>query len=555
VSAPGEPLLVGPLDGTIAWRDGRAVSRARFVALAERLAARLPAQGAALHLATDRLAFAVGFAAALLKGHPSLMPPNHAAHTVERLRGAFPGTYALLEPGGDAYGLEPIAVELEGDLPDPSAAVPRLDADAVAAQVFTSGSTGDPVPNAKTWGLLVANARAAAARLAALAGRPSLDGLSLVATVPPQHMYGFESSVLVAMVGGAAFDAGRPFFPADIAAALQRLPRPRMLVTTPLHLKACLDAGLPLPPCDLVVSATAPLAPQLATRAEAAFACPLFEIYGCTEAGQVATRRTLAGPEWTTFDGVVLAGDGDRVVASGGHVPAPVTLGDVLEVVDATTFRLLGRSNDLVNIAGKRSSLSHLAFHLNAIEGVRDGAFWLPAEADGADAGDAPTARLLAFVVAPGVAVEAIRNGLRARVDPAFLPRRIVHVEALPRARPASCRRRRWTPSPARRWSASPRPHAAPAPATRRPRAVRPAAAGGRHDGRDAHGRGGGRPPLVRRAIFRATRSGPACCCSPRRWKRSPPSRRSSPRSAPRRGSPSPSSSRRCDRARGSPSA
>ena len=426
------PLLSGPLDAPVAWRDGVPVDRGRFLALARRLAARLPAEGAALHLATDRLAFAVGFAAALLRGQASLLPPNHTPHTVERLRGAFAGTYALVEPGGDAHGLPSVAIDLEvepGVDATLSEGVPTIDAETVAAQVFTSGSTGEPVPNAKRWGLLVDNARAAAARLAALAGVRSLEGLSLVATVPPQHMYGFESSVLIALVGGAAFDASRPFYAADVAAALDRQPRPRLLVTTPLHLKACVDAGIPMPPCDLVVSATAPLAPQLAARAEAAFGCRLAEIYGCTEAGQVATRRTQDGPEWTTFDGVVLEGDGDRVTASGGHVPRPVVLGDVLEVVDATTFRLLGRSNDLVNVAGKRSSLSHLSFHLNAVEGVRDGAFWLPPDDDAGG-----TTRLVAFVVAPNVPAGAIRQGLRERLDPAFLPRRIVHVEALPRA-------------------------------------------------------------------------------------------------------------------------
>ena len=33
-------------------------------------------------------------------------------------------------------------------------------------------------------------------------------------------------------------------------------------------------------------------------------------------------------------------------------------------------FRLLGRANDLIHVAGKRSSLAHLNFHLNRIEGV-----------------------------------------------------------------------------------------------------------------------------------------------------------------------------------------
>ena len=254
--------------------------------------------------------------------------------------------------------------------------------------------------------------------------------MTLVATVPAQHMYGFESTVLTALLGGAAFETERPFYPADIARALERAPRPRLLVTTPFHLKTLLDSGVALPAIDLTVCATAPLSPQLAARAEAALAAPLMEIYGCTEAGQVATRLTTAGAEWRTYDGLVLQGDGEHSVISGGHVPQPTELADVLEVIDGQRFRLLGRSNDLINIAGKRSSLGHLNYHLNSIAGVRDGAFWLPDDADAVDAG---IVRLTAFVVAPEVSSDAIVAALRERVDAAFLPRPVLHVPALPR--------------------------------------------------------------------------------------------------------------------------
>ena len=283
------------------------------------------------------------------------------------------------------------------------------------------------MPYGKPWSRLVVGAQALAKRLARAMGRESLAGVSLVATIPPQHMFGFEASVLLALHGGAAFDTARPFYPADIAAALERAPAPRLLVTTPFHLKTLLESGIALPRADLVLSATAPLSPQLAARAEAAFGGPLIEIYGCTEAGQVAWRRTTGGPEWQAFEDLALRGDGDAVIVSGGHVPQATLLADVLEMIDPGRFRLLGRSNDLVNIAGKRSSIAHLNFHLNAIEGVVDGSFWMPAETAGS------VTRLIAFVVAPDVAPERIRAALRQRIDPVFLPRRIVAIDALPR--------------------------------------------------------------------------------------------------------------------------
>jgi acyl-coenzyme A synthetase/AMP-(fatty) acid ligase len=299
------------------------------------------------------------------------------------------------------------------------------------ACLLTSGSTGVPQPQHKRWDALLRSIDGEAKSLAALLGWPSIAGLNLVATVPPQHSYGFESSVLLALMGGAAFDAARPFYPADIADALARLPRPRALVTTPVHLKALLLSGLELPPVELVLSATAPLSPQLAERAEAQLRATLIEIYGCTEAGQVAARRTTAGDVWTALPGLRLArrahDDGEQFIVDGGHVLEPTLLADQLELLDERRFRLLGRANDLIHVAGKRSSLAHLNFHLNRIDGVDDGVFWLPDDVtDG-------VVRLVAFVVAPRLSARQIVDALRPQVESAFLPRRVVHVDALPR--------------------------------------------------------------------------------------------------------------------------
>lgn len=426
------PLLwADDLDAPLAWRAGTALSRRQYLADVHALAARLPEAGVMLNLTGDRYLFAVGLGAALVRGQRSLLPPNFTPDMVERLRGMFPGTYALTDHADIAPAVPTLR---HADTPAPvqaGGAVPQIDESSIAVQVLTSGSTGAPVPHAKAWSHLQLGARAEAQRLAQYMGLPGFAGVTLVATVPAQHMYGFESTVLLSLLGGAAVDTERPFYPADIAAALARSPRPRMLVTTPFHLKSLLDSGVALPAIDLTLCATAPLSPQLAARAEAALAAPLVEIYGCTETGQVATRRTVQGAEWSTFDGVVLSGDGDASVAQGGHVPEATTLADVLEVVGPTSFRLLGRSNDLINIAGKRSSLGHLNYHLNGIEGVRDGAFWLPPDApDG-------VVRLIAFVVAPDVSAEEMSRrvaaAMRQRVDSAFVPRRVVLVPELPR--------------------------------------------------------------------------------------------------------------------------
>jgi len=433
------PLLAAvDLDAPVAWRQGAAISARRFLADARAESGRLPGAGPMVNLCGDRYRFAVGLGAALMCGHTSLLPPNALPDTLARLRGAHASLYGYTDDTALAVtGLSmlrpvsaPHAVDVDTEA-DTDAAVPAIAADLQAACLLTSGSTGQPQPHAKTWGQIVVNIRAEAERLAEFLERPTLAGVNLLATVPAQHSYGFESSVLLALLGGAAFDSGRPFYPADVAGALSRLPRPRMLVTTPFHLKTLLLSEVPLPPTDLILCATAPLSPQLALQAERVFGGPLVEIYGCTEAGQVATRRTVHGETWRTFGALRLKRELDagqeRFIVEGGHVVEPTPLSDVLQLESAQRFRLLGRANDLIHVAGKRSSLAHLNHHLNSIEGVVDGAFWMPDEvADG-------IVRPIAFVVAPGLGAAQLAAALRERLEAQFVPRRIVHVDALPR--------------------------------------------------------------------------------------------------------------------------
>ena len=111
----------------------------------------------------------------------------------------------------------------------------------------------------------------------------------------------------------------------------------------------------------------------------------------------------------------------------GGHVEIEALASDVIEPLDAQRFVLHGRSADMVNVAGKRTSLAYLNHQLASIPGVEDGVYFLPD-----DDGEAVT-RLMAFVVAPGLAPEAVLSALRARLDPVFLPRPLYFVPALPR--------------------------------------------------------------------------------------------------------------------------
>jgi acyl-coenzyme A synthetase/AMP-(fatty) acid ligase len=418
------PLIDGFGAGSVfAYRDGRAVGADEFLGNVAQLAAVLPDRDHVLNLCADRYRFAVGFAAALVRQQISLLPPNQTPHLIAQLLADYGDVYCLIDGGAPPVALETVlfpeaVASARGALP-----VPVVSDRQIAVIVFTSGSTGRPVPHAKTWGGLARGARMEIDRLSAHV----CPGMSVLSTVPPQHMYGLESTVVMPMQGGLALHAGRPFYPADVRNELAALPRPRALVTTPVHLRVLLADDETLPAADLLLCATAPLSPQLAAAAERRFSAPLHEIYGCTEAGQIATRRTVATAEWVVLPGVVLQMEADGVRVGGPHMEGDALLGDVVELWGEGRFLLHGRTADMVNVAGKRTSLAHLNYHLNSIEGVRDGAFVMPEQnGDGVP-------RLMAFVVAPGLTSENVMRALRERVDAAFLPRPLCFVEALPR--------------------------------------------------------------------------------------------------------------------------
>ncbi|HTO51069.1 MAG TPA: AMP-binding protein [Burkholderiales bacterium] len=406
-----------------AWSGGTRRSVRDFLADVAALAERLPGRAHVVNLCADRYRFAVAFAAALVRGQVSLLPPSRAPEFLLRLAAQYPDLYCLAD---EAVGWCPLEVVRYPERLDPPAgepAAPVLPAAQVAAIVFTSGTTGAPTPHVKLWGALARGAVAEARSL----GLDRVPGATLVGTVPPQHMYGFESTVLLALQGRLALHDGRPFYPGDVRAALMAIPAPRVLVTTPVHLRALALDGTDLPPLELILSATAPLPSDTAAGAEARYGAPVREIFGFTEAGMVASRRTTEGPVWRLLPGVRLRADGDSFWAEGGHIPQPARFTDIVDVIDAERFVVSGRAADLVNVAGKRASLAGLNAELLAIPGVVDGAFYLP------EAAGEGVARVAALVVAPGLNARRVLAELRRRIDPAFLPRPLHLVDRLPR--------------------------------------------------------------------------------------------------------------------------
>jgi len=399
---------------------GAVLGSDRFMAMTSALATRLPDGPAALNLCERRDNFLVAFVALLIRGQVCLLPPSRAPAVVAEVMEEHPGSYRLDD-------------DLVEDRCDAAPAdrlhVPAIPSDRVVVIGYTSGSTGRPQPNPKTWGAFVAAAAFNASRIREALGPERTHAMPWVlATVPPQHMYGLELSVLLPLLGGVGVHAARPLYPADIAAALEDLPAPRILVTTPVHLRALLQSSQSLPPLDVVVCATAPLDRDTAGAAERRFGATLVEFFGSTETCVIASRHTACEDAWRPCPGVTLqpVDRGTRVGAP--WFAAPVLLQDVLDLGEDGRFAVCGRNADIVEVGGKRASLGDLTQRLLAVPGVTDAVVFQLDRAEGA-----AVQRLAALVVAEGLTEAQVLAGLGPAVDPVFLPRPLVRVGKLPR--------------------------------------------------------------------------------------------------------------------------
>ncbi|MBX2810113.1 MAG: AMP-binding protein [Cellvibrionaceae bacterium] len=400
------------------------VSVEQFLTHVFRVAAVLPDRRYAINLCENRYLFMVAFCAVIVKRGTNLLPPNKNSATQARLQEIYQDIY-ILHDGIEVLGSAAAICLLTTPLPLAGAPVhiPDVDPRHLAAISFTSGSTGDSTPVLKYWQTLAASA---VINRNAMLGE--LEGtLYQLATVPAQHMWGLETSVLLPLFAQVCVAETKPLFPQDIIDTLVKLPQPAMLVTTPVHLRS-LVATVVTVPLSYIFCATSPLTPQLALQAERHFSAELREIYGCSEVGSMAVRRTAAQEHWQRFSAIQFTqGKTGVATVSAEHLTDQVILQDDICLINQDQFTLGGRTGDMVNIAGKRGSVQEVNKVLLSFTGVIDGVVFMP-QPQGA------TTRLAAMVVlADTVSTDKLRQYFRQHLDSAFIPRPILQVDRLPR--------------------------------------------------------------------------------------------------------------------------
>jgi len=432
----------------VLWSHGRAVTAREFMQKVVAVSRELPDGRNLINLCEHRDTFLIACCAALVRGHTNLLPSSRADGVVDEVAAMNAGSYrcddafvraacekaagARVAAGAAAsvkFAGGKVAFDEARARSDAAYCAFELPGDHVAVKVYTSGSTGAPQAHTKLW-----RSFSRSAALNAMRMRECLEPVNgsgqpwIVATVPPQHMYGLETSVLLALLSDMAVHAGRPLFPADIAVALEEVPEPRVLVTTPVHMRAIAASGQRFPKVALVLSATAPLDAALAKQIEVQLDTTLLEMFGSTETCVIATRRTSSDTPWHLYPEVLLEPDAEGVNVNAPWFAAPMRLQDVIERQPGNRFVVRGRNADMVDVAGKRASLADLTRRLLAVPGVQDAVVFQPdSPASGA------VRRVAALVVAPDLTPEAIVEQLAHSVDSAFIPRPLVKVAALPR--------------------------------------------------------------------------------------------------------------------------
>ena len=410
-------------DAPFAIVNGVPVSVSRLTEDVVHCASSLPDSDYVIDLCDERYQFTVRFLAVLMLAKVNLLPSQRDANGLGVLRQAFPNTALMTNPTSIDNPLTPTADVCNERLH--SAVHPH----GTAAIAFTSGTTGTPQPHPKSWRMLDAFRRVHLRYLTGwLEAATHKTDIGLVATVPPWHMYGLEWSLMLPTIAPITLYCGDVLCPKDIAAALDQFETPTVLVTTPTHLRAILKGPAPVRPVAITICATAPLDSTLSEMAERHLRTQVIDLYGCSEAGSLATRRPTTDPVWTFFDCFDLDFDDGRLTVDADFLPNSVTLPDSFVAFGTGRFRLEGRATDMVKIGGKRESLAKLNTLLLSIPGVEDGLVYQP-EAIGLPG----TGRLAAILVAPTLNASSIRSQLTKSTDPAFIPRPIRFVDALPR--------------------------------------------------------------------------------------------------------------------------
>jgi acyl-coenzyme A synthetase/AMP-(fatty) acid ligase len=372
-----EELLRGPLHPQRDFVAGRTTFEQLFT-MAGELRRRFhdrPAHRPICLCADDKAVVAASVLASLVEGFTLILPYAFTSGVLEEMQRSTGYSAAIVDgPKPLPEGVQTVTPCGDGAVWTAPIEFTGLDLDREWIRLFTGGSTGAP----QVWPKSVRNLLSEAFYLQEKYKVGIAD--RIVATVCPYHIYGLLYSILMPLAASASVAAAMPSFPAEIEAEVQRM-RATILISVPAHYRALNGYVLKGERLRLSFSSAGMLAPEDAQAFAEQTGVGVTEIYGSTETGGVASRTRAAGEtDFSPFDMVtVQIAEASVMVRSDFISPnLPLDAGGFFLMADRGKFtspgrfKLLGRSDSVVKVGGKRVDLEAVRQALKKIPGVTD---------------------------------------------------------------------------------------------------------------------------------------------------------------------------------------
>lgn len=329
--------------------------------------------------AEDRGFVTAALLAALKVGKPLLIPYAFDTSTLNEARESMPFAHALVEkPSALPDGVAALSWPMPEEAPQQNPPPTSLAWDEPWLYLFTGGSTGAP----KIWSKTPRNLLMEAINLTETFQVTPED--TIVATVPSNHIYGLLYAILLPLVSGAAVDASTPSFPREIADRLEET-RATILVSIPAHYRALKETRLKKHQVRLAFSSAGALPKQDAARFHETTGIAVTEIYGSTETGGIAQRtRSKGQTALYPFQCAQVRIEGPHLAVRSPFLSneLPKNESGFFETADRAQwtdrtgseggFILLGRSDGIIKVGGKRVELALIKEALMSVDGVRD---------------------------------------------------------------------------------------------------------------------------------------------------------------------------------------
>lgn len=308
-----------------------------------------------------------------------------------------------------------------------SASTAEIDLDKEIVSFYTGGSTGKP----KGWAKSIRNMFSEAINLSLKYKIQPED--CFLATVPPYHIYGFLFSVLTPFISSSSVAAEISTYPHTIISEIQKQAA-TVLVSIPVHYRILNGYDIPRFKLRIAFSSAGILDKDDGIAFSRQSDVEVIEVYGSTETGGIAYRSRLKGEEaFTPFETIDWHIKNETLYIRSDYISKAVAMDsdsfykieDRVTLCGENSFQVLGRSDGIVKVGGKRVDLEGICEIIKKIPGVKDAVVLSFPATPGRE-------NTIAALVAGKVDRRVVLQNLNGTIESQAMPRIVRTVDAIP---------------------------------------------------------------------------------------------------------------------------